>query len=646
MRSTIGAVGEPNSDDVSSRRPGNGAESSAAQVWWVNQGQSYDDERTRWLVLASRENARGTRIPHHDALLEMQPGDITLHHVRGVVRAIGVVHVGAATTRRSGADPGVDDFVYSVRVEYFELDSPIPVAQLPGDRTSVGPFDKNGSAKQGYCYKVESAWADELRRGYAPWPSGSPWAMGDRRYWLFQAQPDQWNLIEALRALPAGSTETWTATRHWREMREGDAVVLWSGGKHAGAYALASLTGQPELAPVPEFRPASAGEEERRVPLMVTAHLTPPLLRDSVRADPVLGGISVLRTPWAGTNQPLTTEQWRAFVAATHLESGMSNGPESAVRSERAVEAATDRVADLADRILYPREFIEKILRLVEHKPQLIFYGPPGTGKTYFARQLAQHLAAGGGSTEVVQFHPSYSYEDFIEGYRPRSTEGRLSYEVVDGPLKRIAAEAARRPEVRHVLVIDEFNRALVSKVLGELYFLLEYREAELHLQYSESPFSLPKNLVILGTMNTADRSIALVDTALRRRFHFVGMYPDASPVEGLLERFLATHRLADRLGWLPDVVARANALAVDRHLALGPSHFLDPNLTEAQVELIWEHSVIPHFEEQFLDDPDQLSRFTLDALRAADRSAQGASGVGPSAGEHPEVGHAPDLPH
>ena len=115
------------------------------------------------------------------------------------------------------------------------------------------------------------------------------------------------------------------------------------------------------------------------------------------------------------------------------------------------------------------------------------------------ARKLAGYIARGGRTVEKVQFHPSYACEDFIEGYRPRLTGGQVTYEVVDGPLKRIAAIAAGRPDLTHVLLIDELNRANVSKVLGELLFLLEYREEQIRLQYSDVPFSLPANLQIIA---------------------------------------------------------------------------------------------------------------------------------------------------
>jgi 5-methylcytosine-specific restriction protein B len=269
---------------------------------------------------------------------------------------------------------------------------------------------------------------------------------------------------------------------------------------------------------------------------------------------------------------------------------------------------------DLADELYVPEAFLARILRLLDDKGQVIFYGPPGTGKTYLARKLAGYIARGGGTVEKVQFHPSYAYEDFVEGYRPRLVNGQVTYEIVDGPLKRIAATAQERPDVTHVLLIDELNRANISKVLGELLFLLEYRDEEIRLQYSDTPFALPPNLRIIATMNTADRSIALVDSALRRRFHFVPFFPDTTPIDSVLRRWLADNN--HELSWVADVVDRANAALADRNAAIGPSHFLKPRLTEELVRLAWENSVLPYLEEHFFADPDQLQQFDLDRLR------------------------------
>jgi MoxR-like ATPase len=242
-------------------------------------------------------------------------------------------------------------------------------------------------------------------------------------------------------------------------------------------------------------------------------------------------------------------------------------------------------------------------------------YGPPGTGKTYVARRLATWLAGDAARVATVQLHPSYAYEDFVEGYRPQSNDGQAGFALVDGPLKRLARAAALDPKHPYVLVIDELNRGNVAKVFGELYFLLEYRGQAITLQYSGAPFSLPGNLWLIGTMNTADRSIALVDLALRRRFYFVPFFPDRPPVAGLLRRWLA--RCRPDLAWLAAVVDEANRLLADRDAALGPSYFLRADLSEEWIELIWQHAVLPYVAEQLAGDEDALAGFALDRLRA-----------------------------
>ena len=166
--------------------------------------------------------------------------------------------------------------------------------------------------------------------------------------------------------------------------------------------------------------------------------------------------------------------------------------------------------------------------------------------------------------------------------------------------------------------MIDEINRGNVAKVFGELYFLLEYRGTEISLQYSNDEFSLPENLWIIGTMNTADRSIALVDTALRRRFFFFPFFPDQPPIEGLLGRWLQRNK--PDLVWLADVVDKANRLLDDRHAAIGPSHILKPNLDEDWIDLIWGHAVLPYLDEQLFGEEERLADFKLEVLRRSDR--------------------------
>ena len=222
---------------------------------------------------------------------------------------------------------------------------------------------------------------------------------------------------------------------------------------------------------------------------------------------------------------------------------------------------------------------LQDIVELLASRRQVVLYGPPGTGKTYLALALARHLVGADSPShqQLVQFHPSYSYEDFFEGYRPAQTaSGHPTFEIVPGPLRRIAEDARLNPDQPFVLIIDEMNRANLAKVFGELYFLLEYRKHSVQLQYRpEKPFQLPANLYLIGTMNTADRSIALLDAAMRRRFAFVELHPDEPPVRDVLANYLAAnHRTGDPR---VELLAALNAAIedTDRDFKIGPSYLM-----------------------------------------------------------------------
>ena len=278
-------------------------------------------------------------------------------------------------------------------------------------------------------------------------------------------------------------------------------------------------------------------------------------------------------------------------------------------------------MAPLARELLFPVGFLQNIEVLLQEKKQVIFQGPPGTGKTFVAQRLARHLAGSDERCRLVQFHPSYSYEDFVRGYRPtRLHNGQPGFVLKDGPFMQIAQQAKDDPDGQHFLIIDEINRGNLAKVFGELYFLLEYRETPTNLMYQdedEDPFTMPGNLHIVGTMNTADRSIALVDLALRRRFAFVDFSVNEEPVKGLLRRWLDAQGLG-KMEWVADAMERANANLDDHHAAIGPSYFMRPGLDDAAVERVWKHNVLPYIEEHLFGERDLLSEFALDSLRAA----------------------------
>ena len=194
-----------------------------------------------------------------------------------------------------------------------------------------------------------------------------------------------------------------------------------------------------------------------------------------------------------------------------------------------------------------------RIQSILERKSQVILYGPPGTGKTFWAERTACDLASIStfgrrfdelsetqraeilgtserpGLVRICCFHPGYGYEDFLEGYRPHLHNSQVAFQLRDGVFKRLCSDAAASPEREHFLVIDEINRGDIPRVFGELLTILEKDKRGKHvvLPVSQEPFAIPKNVFVIGTMNTADRSISLLDAALRRRFGFLELMPD-----------------------------------------------------------------------------------------------------------------------
>jgi len=298
------------------------------------------------------------------------------------------------------------------------------------------------------------------------------------------------------------------------------------------------------------------------------------------------------------------------------------------VARELTLPDATD---ELAVKLNVDRAWLQECVDLLRDRPQLIFYGPPGTGKTFIAQHLAAHL--GGDNVRLVQFHPAYSYEDFFEGYRPLEEGG---FKLKPGPLRKTVDAARESPSTPYFLIIDEINRGNLAKIFGELYFLLEYRSQNVDLLYATDDdigFTLPENVFIIGTMNTADRSIALVDAAMRRRFAFVPLHPSEPPTSGVLRRWLAASELEVAIA---DLLEELNRRIEDPDFKIGPSYFMRKAVHEpGGLERAWRTAILPLLEEHhYGDGTDVRARYGMDAIRARVGSRLASDQAGSGGGE------------
>ena len=271
---------------------------------------------------------------------------------------------------------------------------------------------------------------------------------------------------------------------------------------------------------------------------------------------------------------------------------------------------------DFLSKVYLSEERLYVLEALLRNKKNVILQGAPGVGKTFAAKKLAYYMMGeiDDSKIEMVQFHQNYSYEDFIMGYRPDGAD----YKLTDGIFYRFCKAASNQPDKEFFFIIDEINRGNMSKIFGELLMLIEksYRGTKAIMAYSGMPFYVPENIYIIGMMNTADRSLAMIDYALRRRFSFFEMEPGFNS-EGFTDYQNSIgnetfNTLIDQIKMLNKEITEDRSLG--RGFQIGHSYFCDREKNEVDddwMRSVVEFDILPMLAEYWFDDPDKLKRWS-----------------------------------
>jgi hypothetical protein len=337
---------------------------------------------------------------------------------------------------------------------------------------------------------------------------------------------------------------------------------------------------------------------------------------------------SVVATWFQGTLKKIDRQDYNQLLADG------TNGGEmvgQGVTASSHLVSTHSRYADICKTTFLPEEFFVDCERLLETKKQIILQGAPGMGKTFVAEHLAKLWAGDDKRVKVVQFHESYGYEDFVHGFKPeRDPVTKLTAFVpTPGLFLRLCEEIENdktTPRPHYVLLIDEINRAKTARVFGELLYLLEYREKAVELQ-NGTHFSIPPNLYIIGTMNTTDKSIALVDYALRRRFAFVDLIPIKNGQSVVLRKWLESNGISNAAEVDSLFIALNTAIAQkDEALMVGHSFFMPKQAVEEKrfspelLRFMWDYYILPLIAEYEYQTPraELEEKYGLTALRDA----------------------------
>ena len=415
----------------------------------------------------------------------------------------------------------------------------------------------------------------------------------DRGYWWLNANPKIWSFAD----IAVGEVQSYTLYnengnkrrifQNFLDAKAGDMIIGYESNPVKQIVAIGRV---------------SAEQDGEKLFFEKVEGLTSPIDYAILRGCPELERMEYFQNP-QGSLFKLTRGEYD-FILDMIRE-------ENPVATEASIDAYTK--SDFLDEVYMTEKRYENLVAVLRNKKNIILQGAPGVGKTFAARRLAWSMMGEKDDSriEFVQFHQNYSYEDFMMGYKPVEDGFELKY----GIFYRFCQKAANQPDKEFFFIIDEINRGNMSKIFGELLMLIEkdYRGTKATLAYNGLSFSVPKNLYIIGMMNTADRSLAMIDYALRRRFSFFEVEPGFDS-EGFIhyQNGLNNETLNELVNKVKDL---NREISLDKSLGkgfcIGHSYFCGRDVcTEEWLHSIVDYDILPMLSEYWFDDANKLQRW------------------------------------
>lgn len=415
----------------------------------------------------------------------------------------------------------------------------------------------------------------------------------DRGYWWLNANPKIWSYSD----IAVGEVQSYTLYnengnkrrifQNFLDAKAGDMIIGYESNPVKQIVAIGRV---------------SAEQDGEKLFFEKVEGLTSPIDYATLKECPELERMEYFQNP-QGSLFKLTRGEYDFILDMIREENPVS--------TDAAIDAYTK--SDFLDEVYMTEKRYENLVAVLRNKKNIILQGAPGVGKTFAARRLAWSMMGekDDNRIEFVQFHQNYSYEDFMMGYKPVEDGFELKY----GIFYRFCQKAANQPDKEFFFIIDEINRGNMSKIFGELLMLIErdYRGTKATLAYNGLSFSVPRNLYIIGMMNTADRSLAMIDYALRRRFSFFEVEPGFDS-EGFIhyQNGLNNETLNELISKVKDL---NHEIALDKSLGkgfcIGHSYFCGRDVcTDEWLHSIVNYDILPMLSEYWFDDPNKLQRW------------------------------------